>query len=159
MEPIFSKQLEETKREMKGEVEEMKREMKRELEEAEREMKSELEEMKRELEEITREIVGRTKPPNTFGNAGLVMYGRSARCKRDPLRIKRDEQLAENLKYSPEEYFTQPRFKGEFGSFDNKGFPTSLADGTPLTKSRIKTLSKELEKQRARWEKHNAHFL
>ena len=149
-------QLEETKMKMKGEVEEMKREMKRELEEAEREMKSELEEMKRELEEITREIVGRTKPPNTFGKAGLVMYGRSDKCKRDPLRIKRDEQLAEDLKYSLEEYFTRPGSKELFGSFDDKGFPTSMADGTPLTKSRIKTLNKDLEKQRARWEKHKA---
>ena len=65
---------------------------------------------------------------------------------------------AEVLKYPPGEYFTRPGSKEMYGSFDDSGFPTSMADGTRLNKSQIWALRKELEQYTGWSEDYRAKY-
>ena len=58
-----------------------------------------------------------------------------------------------DLKCPPEELFTRPKCKGWYGSFDDKGFPTTHDDGKPLSKIYIGALRKALAEYRVLWEK------
>jgi cysteinyl-tRNA synthetase len=49
--------------------------------------------------------------------------------------------------------FRQPEYEGQFGGFDNSGFPTSAADGQPLSKSLVKKLEKLRAAAQAKLEK------
>lgn len=64
---------------------------------------------------------------------------------------RKDEQAAQAAektrlsKIPPEEYF-KSEFGKDFSAYDEKGFPTHDADGSAVTKNKLKTLKKDLEK-------------
>jgi len=48
------------------------------------------------------------------------------------------------------ELFRTPEYAGQFGAFDESGFPTAAADGQPLSKSLIKKLEKKRDAHAAK---------
>ena len=63
-------------------------------------------------------------------------------AKAEAARRAKAKEAKEAAVVPPELLFRQPEYEGQFGAFDDSGFPTCAADGQPLSKSLVKKLEK-----------------
>ena len=57
-------------------------------------------------------------------------------------KAEKEERARAALAVPPEVLFRGEEYEGQFGGFDERGFPTVAADGQPLSKSLLKKLQK-----------------
>ena len=67
-------------------------------------------------------------------------------------KARKEAEADAKAKVAPEDMFKSDERRGEFGEWDEQGFPTRMADGTELTKNKAKGMRKEWELQRKRHE-------
>ncbi|GAB5362712.1 hypothetical protein AAMO2058_000821600 [Amorphochlora amoebiformis] len=71
-------------------------------------------------------------------------------------KAKKKNIVSKEPPVPPQEIFKQGNWQGQFKDYDEKGFPTAMANGDEISKRLLKKITRVFESQKKKWEKNRS---